>query len=335
MLEHGGKLREAVQRYGIPTEQWIDLSTGINPQHWPVPLVPGTIWNRLPEDEDELLAAARFYYQCENILAVAGSQAAIQALPRLRAPCKVAVLQPSYNEHAHAWQQQGHQVSALNARSIQQQATNFDVIVLVNPNNPDGNLFQVDELLELHQILRHKGGWLVVDEAFIDATPQQSVIKHSYQSGLIVLRSLGKFFGLAGARVGFVAARTSLLQDLQELLGPWTISNPSRWIAQQALQDQQWHKSTRQQLQLQSARLHELLHRADLPVQGSCALFQWIKHPQAKHLHQQFAQKAILTRLLRQPLGLRLGLPQSEPQWNKLSSVLQTIKLQQDETLNV
>lgn len=335
MLEHGGKLQQAISRFGGTDDSWIDLSTGINPHHWPVPIVPGTIWNRLPEEEDGLLNAARAYYGCENMLAVAGSQAAIQALPRLRPFSKVGVLQPSYNEHAHAWQQQGHQVSVLPPEQLLQQASNFDVMILVNPNNPTGHLFSIDTLLELHQILRHKGGWLIVDEAFMDATPQQSIIDHCYQSGLVVLRSLGKFFGLAGARVGFVAAKSSLLQDLAEVLGPWPISNPSRWVAQQALRDTSWQQHTRTALQIQSERLYSLLHHAGLTPSGSCALFHWIKHQDAKSLYEQLGQQAILTRLFKQPNSLRLGLPHTETQWLRLEKLLKHLVQKKPEHANV
>ena len=228
-LEHGGRVRAAAQRYGIPLNLWLDLSTGINPDGWPVPVIPAEIWQQLPQDDDGLLEAARGFYGTSQLLAVAGSQAAIQALPGLRAPCRVALLAVSYAEHAYAWQQHGHQVCRMTEAEILQ--TDAQVVVIVNPNNPTAHRFSVAELLELHERLAKSGGWLVVDEAFMDATPEHSLAQFCPRQGLIVLRSPGKFFGLAGARVGFVLAENTVLDELAERLGPWPIAAPSRYVA--------------------------------------------------------------------------------------------------------
>jgi len=168
MLEHGGKLLSAAARYGIEQDHWLDLSTGINPAGWPVPAIPDAVWQRLPETEDGLLEAAAAYYGCSDILPVAGSQAAIQALPRLRAACRVGVPHPAYAEHAHAWRAAGHAVVEWDAGH---NIDALDVLVLVHPNNPGGQTYTRAELLDWHARLAARGGWLVVDEAFIDATP--------------------------------------------------------------------------------------------------------------------------------------------------------------------
>ena len=211
MLEHGGGLRVAAEQYGIPLSDWLDLSTGINPQGWPVTPVPGTVWQRLPEADDGLEAAAAAYYGAESLLPVAGSQAAIQALPRLRALGRIGVLSPSYAEHAHAWRRAGHQVELLSADRLDTAIAQLDTLVLAHPNNPTGVRFPVDALLDWRARLAARGGWLVVDEAFMDATPEDSLAGQTGLPGLIVLRSLGKFFGLAGARVGFALAEPALL----------------------------------------------------------------------------------------------------------------------------
>ncbi len=183
MLEHGGRVRAAAQRYGIPESDWLDLSTGINPNGWPVPAVPQEIWQHLPQDDDELHAAAQSYYGTSRLLAVAGSQAAIQALPRLRPPARVALVAPSYAEHAHAWLRHGHQVMPMSAAEILDIGDSVQVAVIVNPNNPSGKLFHRDELLRLHERLAARGGWLIVDEAFMDATPEHSLAVGESASG--------------------------------------------------------------------------------------------------------------------------------------------------------
>src|SRR5690606_22076033 len=96
MLEHGGRLRAAARRYGIPLSDWLDLSTGVNPEGWPVPAVPPEVWVRLPEEDDGLERAASAYYGCDSIFPVAGSQAAIQALPALLHAQRVGVIHPGY-----------------------------------------------------------------------------------------------------------------------------------------------------------------------------------------------------------------------------------------------
>ena len=320
MLEHGGRLRAAATRYGIPEADWLDLSTGINPTGWPVPQVPTEAWQRLPQDDDGLLAAAQAYYGAPSLLPVAGSQAAIQTLPRLRAPSTVALLAPCYAEHAHAWQQHGHQVTAVPASEILQSSA--QVVVIVNPNNPTGALFARADLLALHARLAARGGWLVVDEAFMDATPQHSLAGGSPRPGLIVLRSLGKFFGLAGARVGFVLAAEDLLLPLAELLGPWSIAAPSRYVAMHALRDAAWQQATRSRLPQAAQRLHVLLHAHGLTPDGGCALFQWLRSDAAAAWHERLARQGVLTRLFAAPHSLRFGLPRDEAQWAHLARAL-------------
>lgn len=322
MLEHGGKLRAAARCYGIPLADWLDLSTGINPNGWPVPNVPASMWSRLPEDDDELESAAHAYYDTKAILPVAGSQAAIQALPRLRVCSRVGILYPSYNEHAHAWARAGHKVAALAADAVDAAVADLDVLVLIHPNNPTGARFQRDTLLRWHEQLAARGGWLIVDEAFMDATPEQSLAVCSPRPGLIVLRSLGKFFGLAGARVGFAIAEPTLLARLNVLIGPWAVAGPARWLATQALRDRVWREAARHRLVKDGARLAALLATHGFVANGGCALFQWTCTSRAAELHDRLARRAILTRRFDDPASLRLGLPGNEREWQRLDAAL-------------
>ncbi|MDP1680563.1 MAG: threonine-phosphate decarboxylase CobD [Burkholderiales bacterium] len=324
MLEHGGRLAQAAQRYGIPLKDWLDLSTGINPNGWPVPALPADIWRRLPEDDDGLLDAARNYYGAAHLLAVSGSQAAIQVLPTLRAACRAGMLRPTYSEHRHAWAKQ-HRVVALKASEIESVLDDLDVLLLCNPNNPSGERFTPDMLLAWHARLAARGGWLIVDEAFIDAEPELSIARHTGAEGLIVLRSLGKFFGLAGARVGFVAAWPALLTQLQEVLGPWTINSPARAITRLALQDSAWQQQTRERLQRDSARLAALLTQHSLAPSGGTALFHWVCSDRAAELHETLARQGILTRLFDEPSSFRFGLPSTEDEWNRLENALEKL----------
>lgn len=321
-LHHGGRLRAAAARYAIPLESWLDLSTGINVNGWPVRTPPASTWVRLPEEEDELNASACRYYGAEAVLPVAGSQAAIQALPQLRAASYVSVLNPGYAEHAHAWQRNRHTVTAVTPAQIDAALATSDVLVIIHPNNPTGDVFSTAQLLAWHAELAERGGWLIVDEAFMDATPESSLAPHAWMPGLIVLRSLGKFFGLAGARVGFVCAHPQLLTRLNHLLGPWTVNAPARWMAIAALQDDAWHERIRQRLLQDSRRLQALLCRHGLVPTGGSAFFQWIRTDRAAEIFAGLASQGILTRLFNQPDSLRLGLPGSESEWQRLASAL-------------
>ncbi len=331
MLNHGGQLNNAAETYQIPVEDWPDLSTGINPNSWPVPHdLPKHIWSQLPQDNDGLLTAAHAYYQTNALLAVAGSQAAIQALPALRSRSNVAIVSPSYAEHAHAWQQAGHELLRIKTDELNDVIENIDVLILINPNNPSGDRYSKQQLLTWHQMLARKGGWLIVDEAFIDAQPENSLIEQSPRSGLIVLRSLGKFFGLAGLRVGFVHAEHTLLDKLAEQLGPWTISHAARYLATLALADHKWHANTRLTLKQHGDRLHKLLSQCGLTPSGGCALFQWIKTEQALSIHTRLAQQGILTRYFDKPNSLRFGLPDSEKAWHRLETTLTHLMSKKD-----
>ncbi len=323
MLEHGGRLRAAAAQYGIPLNDWLDLSTGLAPWPFAFPAVPASVWQRLPEVEDGLATVAGLRYGAQSLLPVAGAQAAIQLLPQLRSTAsRVGIMSPCYAEHAHAWQRAGHQLLALSDDTVEAALESLDVLLLVNPNNPTGRVFTPAQLLAWHARLAARGGWLVVDEAFIDATPELSLAAHSHKPGLIVLRSFGKFYGLAGVRLGFVLAEPSLLDQLNERLGPWAVSGPARWVGLACLADEVAHRQQSLRLQQASQRLVTLLAEHGLPVQGGCALFQWLHTPQAGALHEHFARRGILLRHFSQPQSLRFGLPATDADWQRLRLAL-------------
>lgn len=322
MLEHGGRLHRAAREHGIALGDWLDLSTGISPFGWPVPPIPAEAWRRLPEDDDGLADAARACYGAPHVLPVAGSQAAIQALPLLRAPSRVAVIAPGYAEHALAWECAGHRVERRDAADLLTGPDDYDVVVLIHPNNPTGQRFELQRLRGLREGLAARGGWLVVDEAFMDATPQRSLCADTAHEGLVVLRSAGKFFGLAGARAGFVCAAPELLEALRERLGPWTLAGPSRHAVGLALADTAWQAQARAQLMAASGKLSALLRRAGLAPSGGCAFFQWCLHPDAAAIHRALASMGILTRHFERPPSLRFGLPPDHAACLRLEAAL-------------
>ena len=319
MLEHGGNLHEAIVRYQRPREDWLDLSTGINPQPYPVPAIAPDAWHRLPEPSTALLDAARHYYGAPQLLPVAGTQAAIQGLPRLRSHSKVVVAAPSYAEHAYQWRRAGHTVSEVPYAQLASAVDDCDVMVVCNPNNPTGASVPADVLLRWSSQLAEKGGWLIVDEAFGDVPSQTSVAAHTSSAGLIVLRSVGKFFGLAGVRLGFVAAHPALLMKLADLLGPWAVSGPAQQIGCAALSDRAWQLAMRQQLEDQGQRLQCLLATHGIASTG-CALYQyWPQLRPAEFAERMAAQGVWIRHFVH---GVRLGLPPDEAGWQRLQHAL-------------
>ncbi|HYD95703.1 MAG TPA: threonine-phosphate decarboxylase CobD [Noviherbaspirillum sp.] len=329
MLEHGGNLRDAAARFNRPLADWLDLSTGINPQPYPAPALQPLAWHRLPEANPALALAAQAYYGAPCMLPVAGTQAAIQALPRLRAPARVIVSAPSYAEHAHCWRQAGHAVREVPYDRLAQHVGEAEVLVVCNPNNPTGACIPHDVLLAWAEELGARGGWLVVDEAFGDTAPAASIAQFTDRPGLVVLRSVGKFFGLAGLRLGFVAAQASFLARLADWLGPWAVSGPAQDIGIAALQDRAWQQRTREALQQSGTRLHRMLREHGIDAAG-CALFQWWPEAQPEAFHLHMAEHGVWVRLFADKArGIRLGLPPDEAGWERLRHALHAWKARQ------
>jgi len=325
MLDHGGDLRAAQRRYG--GTDWIDLSTGINPHGYPAPAPSPDAWRRLPEPDPALVQAACDYYGAPQVLPVAGTQAAIQALPRLRAgPARVTVAAPSYAEHAHHWGRYGHVMREVAYDALDDAVAGSDVVVVVNPNNPTGATIAPERLLDWAGQLAARGGWLVVDEAFGDTARPLSVAGCAGRPGLVVLRSVGKFFGLAGLRLGFVGAETSLLAALDNLLGPWAVSGPAQEIAIAALRDRGWQQAAQSRLARDGARMRALLAGCGIEAHGT-PLFHWWAESRAEAFHEHMARRAIWVRLFPAAArGIRVGLPRNESEWRRIEQALEDWK---------
>ncbi|WP_133650783.1 threonine-phosphate decarboxylase CobD [Paraburkholderia flava] len=324
---HGGNLHEAARTYGIPYDAWLDLSTGINPHGYPVPPVPADAWRRLPDDGDGFAACAAAYYGVPDplcVLPVAGSQAAIRALPTLLRPATVGIASLTYSEYAPAFVRAGHRVAVLDVSgdTLPDALTH---VVVVNPNNPTATRVDSGRLLRWHAQLAARDGTLIVDEAFadayVDASRSVSLAAHAGAPGLVVLRSPGKFFGLAGVRAGFVLGVPALLHALHDMLGAWTVSGPARHAVAAAFADHHWQQQMRVQLADDSARLVQLLHEQPLSTHAT-PLFAWTDDPRAPSLHRALAERGVWTRLFAQPASVRFGLPATEAEWQRFEHAL-------------
>lgn len=326
MPEHGGDPTALERLYDRPEGGWLDLSTGINPRRYPAHDVSPADWGALPTAADltRLREAAADCYGVRDpsmVLAAPGTQSLIQSLPRLRPQGRTCVLSPTYNEHAHCWAMAGHAVSQ--AEDLSAIDPNADVVIVVNPNNPDGRRHDPQRLLALAGAQAKKGGWLVVDEAFCDVTPELSLAGSVGADGLIVLRSFGKFYGLAGLRLGFALTNREIGLQLSSFLGPWAVSTPALTIGTQALSDTAWREGTRKWLQDSTKRLDRLLCHKGLDVVGGTSLFRLVSTENAALHFEHLAQNGVLVRRFDYcPNWLRLGLPGDESDWKKFEVAL-------------
>jgi len=326
---HGGDLTAAEARWGRPASGWLDLSTGLNPWPYPLPEIAAAAWHRLPgaDAERALLAAAAGRWrvpETARIVAAPGSQPLIQAVPRLLTPRTVAVVGPTYGEHARAWTAAGHRVVEVGALAEIGAAGNGKVgaVVVVNPNNPDGRVTDPDQVLAAAAAMAARGGLVVVDEAFADTTPQLSLAARPAR-GLVVLRSFGKFHGLAGVRLGFAVAQPDPAERLAAMMGPWAVSGPALVIGARALADTEWAAATSARLTAASAALAAMLVGGGLEIAGGTSLFQLGRHPAAAELYHRLGQAGILVRAFAgRPTLLRFGLPPDAAGAARLERVL-------------
>ncbi len=319
MPEHGGNLDLALQRFGGDACDWIDLSTGINRAPYPVGELPADCWSALPSKSglNTLHQAAQNAYGTDApVLATNGAQAAIQWLPHLASRGRVQILEPTYNEYAAVFSTAGWEVTRS---SDLESLAGADIAVLANPNNPDGKRYAPKQLLELLPEV----GRLVVDESFVDATPELSLAPHAGHQRLLILRSFGKFFGLAGLRLGFVIGSDADIATLAAMAGPWPVSGPAIAIGVRALSDREWAKATSARLVQDCRRLDAKVAQLGWALAGGTPLFRLYETGDATRAQEKLARSRIWSRVFPYHSGwLRLGLPGSEAEWARLSAAL-------------
>lgn len=308
LQDHGGGLDAAALQFGGKRSEWVDLSTGINPVPYPIGKIDDDAWTALPDKtaQSDLINAARRFWQVPAsaaILATPGASAPIAMIPRLRPPTRVDIAAPTYNEHAAAFTASGWALSN----------TAPDAQVVVHPNNPDGRTFTSDDL---HAPLR------IVDESFCDVMPEKSLIAQTNRPDTLVLKSFGKFWGLAGLRLGFVIGAPALIEKLDQMLGPWPVAGPALSIGARALNDHDWAAQTRQRLDADAARLDKAVAASDATLVGGTTLFRLYDVADAAAWQAHLAQNHIWSRTFPyNPRWLRLGLP-APHQWDRVEAAL-------------
>lgn len=302
--DHGGGLDAAMAEYGGTRADWLDLSTGINPVPYPLPDLAPHAWNALPDQaaQAKLIQRARAFWNVPDaaaVLPIPGASAAIAQLPRLGKAGQVSIPGPTYNEHGAAFRAAGW--------ALVDDAS--DAIVAVHPNNPDGMVWQADQIT---------ADLSIIDESFCDVMPEASLIRLSARPGTIVLKSFGKFWGLAGLRLGFAIGDPAIIADLAEALGPWPVSGPALSIGAEALADPMWADETCARLTKDAQRLDDLLIAQGAIVKGGTSLFRLYQVEDAAAAQAHLAQSHIWSRIFPYATDwLRLGLPPPD-RWDQI-----------------
>jgi cobalamin biosynthetic protein CobC len=323
---HGGNLAFARARYGTPPAGWLDLSTGINPTPYPAEPIDPAGLAALPDSDalEALIATAREAYRVPpeaNLVAVPGSEIAIRLLPFVLPDAQVAIFEPTYGSYRDAWVASQRAVATI--ETLEQVPPGGVNVVIANPNNPDGRTLPRTDVARFAAKLADNGGMLVVDEAFADLHPDVSLMPRLDHAPAVVLRSFGKFFGMAGLRLGFVAGPSAVVARLGHLLGAWPLSNAAIAIGRTALSDRAWQRAARTRLAATAGRLRLLLEQHGLGITGGTDLFVLVEHASAARLHAHLAQAGIWTRVFPYRRDwLRFGLPSGEAAFARLESAL-------------
>ncbi|ESZ72662.1 aspartate aminotransferase [Mesorhizobium sp. L103C119B0] len=326
VVDHGGSLGRARALFPHAPQPFVDLSTGINPHSYPLFELPATALSRLPEAARlrELARVAAGAYgaaSAENVVVAPGTQILLPRVASLVSPGKALVLGPTYAEHAKAAAIAGHAVAEVDDFEA---LAGAEIAIVVNPNNPDGRVVSRERLLRLAETLRAIGGLLVVDEAFMDVGPHaESLAGDVGRGGIVVLRSFGKFFGLAGLRLGFALSDAATVERLETQFGPWAVAGPALEYGIRALADSGWQADMRRRLAQDAARLDALLSRFGVAVAGGTTLFRYLRLADAPGLFSTLGERGILLRhFSERPQVLRAGLPGSQEEWQRLESAL-------------
>jgi cobalamin biosynthetic protein CobC len=324
-LAHGGDIAAARKIFPEAPEPFIDLSTGINPHSWSLPALPPEIFSRLPDRASirQLAAVAAKAYgapSAERVVPAPGTQILLPQVAGLLKPGKALILRTTYAEHGRAAALAGHKVAEVSDVSELQAA---DLAIVVNPNNPDGRVVEKRALLGIADGLHQRGGILVLDESFADVAPDISLAGETDRDNIVVLRSFGKFYGLAGLRLGFAIASPHLANRLDARLGPWAVSGPAVTIGERALADDEWKRRTLDRLAADTNRLDELLVKARLEIVGGTPLYRLTRSQDAGELFNRLGRAGILIRrFAEEPTWLRWGLPANEDEWRRLGASL-------------
>jgi cobalamin biosynthetic protein CobC len=289
--------------------------------------------NRLPDIAElarlEAVAADAFGVDDpQRVIATGGTEPALRLLPYVLGQTNALVVGPTYGSHVDAWQSAGLPTQLLADTQLEGSIGDRTAVVVVNPNNPDGRLLARAQLQRLHAAVAGRGGVLVVDEAFAEVVPEWSVAGMAGVAGaerLLVLRSFGKFYGLAGLRLGFVVGAPGILRRFRSAMGDWPVSVDAMVAGLAAYADRAWAERMRLELARSARRLDELLTQHGFHVVGGTSLYRLASAEDAPARFERLAAAGILTRPFQYNTAwLRFGLPGSPDAWRRLRDALRS-----------
>ena len=317
-IHHGGDIDLAIKKYGGEREDWIDLSTGINGTSYPWQQSIKFELRNLPSNK--LLvnlerAASAAYKVAENTetAAVSGAQQIISLLPIcLKSYNSVAILGPTYNEYEKAFKSSGIKAQTVSEVS---KLSSSDIAIIVNPNNPTGKVIAEEILDDLSKKVRI----LIIDESFKTFSSRRI---QKFEN-VIQINSLGKFFGLAGVRLGFVSGPSDFIKSVRRMLGPWPISSIAAEIGTIALNDNTWISEMEKILLEGSNVLHKACSTKNWKLVGKTNLFHTYATSSSLEVEKQFAAHYIWIRTFDySETWVRLGIPTSKYEWTRVRQAL-------------
>lgn len=316
---HGGNIREAVEKYNILPENIIDFSANINPLGLSSRVKEAIIKNfdqilHYPDPECKTLRQE--FSNCyginyENTIAGNGCVELIYLITSVLKPRTALILVPTFSEYATAlqsintnitfWELEEEQEFKVPIAEIIKQLNKWEVIFLCNPNNPTGGLIPKTELIALLKEAEKQGVTVILDEAFIDVVDKESLIKQSCQSEyLFVVRSLTKFFGLAGLRLGFGIGHQKIINRLKSSKIPWSVNAFAQIAGIEVLKDIHFRKHSKKFILEEKNFLYkELLKIKGLKPYYPSANFILIKlesFASSTELYDRLAKKGLLIR---------------------------------------
>jgi threonine-phosphate decarboxylase len=319
-FDHGGNVFAVSRSLGVSPEDILDFSASINP------LGPAqgvreallTVFSRLAHYPDsdctELREALAESHGVEpaNICVANGSTQLIYLLPRLAPGKRALVVAPAFSEYARALARDGWGVEqfvldatdgfAFPLNRLEMSLRNgYDLLILGNPGNPTGRLYPISVVEAIHRLCRAAGCFLILDEAFMDFCEEGSAKHHAAErEGILVLRSLTKFYALPGVRVGYAIGKTSIIARLALSREPWSVNIFAQAAGLASLADAGYAAATMKLILLE--REHLFAGLAAIPglspfsSAANYLLVEIVRGPSASELAERLLARLILIR---------------------------------------
>jgi threonine-phosphate decarboxylase len=312
-MGHGGNVHEACRILGIGLDEVMDFSASINPLGMPDGVAKTMAINLLTAVHYPDPEAGRFSEAVSNaygidkgkVICANGSTELIFLIPRALRPENVLIPYPTFSEYERASLLAGASIKRICFKERDSFMPDFDEYIgamkgtdlafLCNPGNPSGKAVPKDGVMEIALNARKYGCTLVLDEAFVDFCPEHSVINEEFRN-VIVLRSLTKFYAMAGLRAGFLKASRGMVKKLLKFKEPWTVNALAELSAAQALGDTQFARKTRKLIAREKKYMEKRLDDLQIKYFPSDVNYYLLRIDDAAILRERLFDKGIIVR---------------------------------------